>query len=332
LLKRFGLALVALALAFGAQAAPAAAEGEADTGAFGAFRLKGSNGYSALVMALSRPRFKHGEILVIVGRRAERGFESVLYFAPAKVLPETIDADLGPVGEISVRFEPSGPPERVHASCKRGGSVTYEPGAWVGTIEFTGEEGFTEAHVSRSKAIPSPFLDAGCGATGIGETSGHGVRGARLIARSATAKRAIYLQANKNHQNARVRVEASVDERRGKLIVSREVARFFPVAAFDFDSSLRSAELSPSVPFSGSASFHRNAKPANRWTGNLSVDLPGRANVSLAGYRFKSVLGHWERSEERRTYDRSRRPSLLPWPSTKPSPIASAMSSPLALR
>jgi hypothetical protein len=95
------------------------------------------------------------------------------------------------------------------------------------------------------------------------------------------------------------------------LIVSREVANLFPAAAFDFDFPLRTAELSPSAPFSGSAGFHRNAKSANQWTGNLSVDFPGRANVPLAGHRFTSVLGHWERTEERRTYDRLRRPNLL---------------------
>jgi hypothetical protein len=297
-LRRLGVALAPLAVLLCAQATPAAAEGEADTGAFGAFRLKGSNGYSVLVIALSRPQFKHGEVLVFVGRRAGHGFENALYLAPAKVLPDTIEADLGPVGEISVRFEPSGPPERVHASCKRGGSVSFEPGAWVGGIELTGEEHFTEVHVSRTRAIPTPFLDAGCGGLGIGESSGGA--GARLIARSAMAKRAIYLQVNKNHQHARVRVEASLEERRGRLIVSREVANFFPAAAFDFDAPLQTAELSPSAPFFGSATFHRNAKPMNQWTGNLSVDFPGRANVPLAGHRFTSVLGHWERTEERR--------------------------------
>jgi len=310
-LRRLGVALAALAVLLCAQVTPAAAEGEADTGAFGAFRLKGSNRYSVLVMAFSKPRFKHGQVLVFVGRGAGRGFENVLYFAPAKVLPDRVEADLGPVGEISVRFEPSGPPEQVHASCKRGGQFTFEPGAWVGGIDLTGEEEFTEVHVGQTKAIPSPFLASECGVVGIGETGGHGVVGAKLVARSATAKRAIYLQVNKNHQHARVRVEASLEERRGRLIVSREVANFFPPAAFDFDAPLQTADLSPSAPFSGSAGFHRNAKPANQWTGNLSVDFPGRANVPLAGHRFTSALGHWERTEERRGYDRPQRPSLL---------------------
>jgi hypothetical protein len=228
------------------------------------------------------------------------------------VTPTTIDADLGPAGQISVRFEASGPPERVHASCKRGGSLAYEPGAWVGEIEIAGEEGFTDAHRGRARAIPTPILETGCATVGIGETSGDGVVGAKLVARSATKKRAIYLQANKNHRSARVRVEASLEERRGDLIVSREVVGSFPAASFDFDPSLQSAALAPAAPFVGSASFHRDARPANQWTGNLSVDFPGRADVPLAGHRFRSALAHAERTEEHHRF-RPSRPNLRPW-------------------
>lgn len=323
---RLGLVLAALALAFGVQATPAAAEGEPETGAFGAFRLKGTNGYSILALALSKPRFKHGEILILVGRENARGFDSVFYFAPARVTPDTIEADLGSVGEISLRFESSGPPERVHAGCKRGGSVTYEPGAWVGEIEIAGEGGFTQVHRTRTKAIPSPSLETGCGGVGIGETSGQGPDAARLIARSANRKHAVYLQANKNHLKARVRVEASLEERRRGLVVSREVVRFFDAPAFSFDPDLRFATLAPPAPFSGRADFHHDAKPANQWTGNLSVDFPGRPDIPLAGRRFNAALGHWKRTEDRVRYDRPARPNLLALPSTKPSPSGSATS------
>lgn len=296
--RRLIVCLCAAALVAGAVAAPAAAEGEAETGAFGSFRLKGTNGYSLLVLALSRPQFKHGEILVVAGRQSEGGSDSVLYFTSAKVTPDSIDADLGPVGAISLRFEPSRPPERVHTGCKRGGAVTYEPGVWAGEIEIAGEEGFTRVSRTRAKAVPSPFFGTGCGGTGIGETSGQGPDAARLIARSATRKHAIHLQANKNHRNARVRVEASLEERRVGLLVSREVVRFSPASSFSFDSDLRIATVTPSAPFSGSATFHRGAKPADQWAGTLSLDFPGRADVHLAGRRFNAALGHWKRTED----------------------------------
>lgn len=296
--SRLAVAVLSLAAAMALVAAPAAAEGEADTGAFGSFRLKGTNGYSIIVLALSKRQFRNGEILVI----AESKDASVLYLTRAKVTPTTIDADLGPAGEIAVRFEPSGPPQRVHASCKDGGSLVYEPGAWVGRIELTGEEGFTRVKSDRAKAIPSPLLELGCATIGIGETSGDGVLGAKLVSRSATRKRTIYLQANKNHRGACVHLEASLEERRDGLIISREVAGSFPAASFDFDPSLRTARLAPPAPFSGSASFHRAATSANRWTGNLSVDFPGRADVPLAGHRFRSALVHANRTVVRHRY------------------------------
>jgi hypothetical protein len=288
-------ALVVIVLTISACFAPlASAEGEEDTGAAGTFRLQGTHGFSLLVLAFSRPHFRHGEVAVFAFKRGE----AVIYFAPAKVTPTTIEADLGPVGEIAVQFEPSGPPERVHASCKRGGSVAFEPGAWVGTIELQGEEGFTEVHRERAKAMASPFIEAGCGGISIGETMGSDVLGARLVARSASKRNRLYLQANKNRQGARVYLEASIEERHAGLTVSREVAGYYPPSAFEFAPSLHSAVLDPPAPFAGHATFHANAKPANRLTGNLTVDFPGRADVPLAGRRFKATLVHAERTEK----------------------------------
>jgi hypothetical protein len=90
----------------------------------------------------------------------------------------------------------------------------------------------------------------------------------------------------------------SIEERRAGLIVSREVGGYYPSGAFEFVPSLQSAVLEPPAPFAGRASFHPNAKPANRLTGNLSVDFPGHADVPLTGGRFKATLAHAERTEE----------------------------------
>jgi hypothetical protein len=98
----------------------------------------------------------------------------------------------------------------------------------------------------------------------------------------------------------------------------------FSSSAFDFASPLRTATLAPPVPFTGQATFRRNANPANRWTGNLSVDFPGRADVPLAGGRFKAALVHAKRTEEVTLYDRLARPNLSSLP---PSRASFALSS-----
>lgn len=288
------LAFLVCTLAVSLPVAPAHAAGEAETGAFGAFRLKGSNGFSVFAIAVSKPNFKHGEMALFVGGKSG----SAIYLAPAKVEPTAIEADLGPVGRVDVDFEPSGPPERVYARCEEFGSVLFEPGFWVGTIVFEGEEGFTRVEVARTKATLDPFFElGGCGATLIGETSRPDVEGARLIARFASAHETRFLQANKNRQGARVHLEADVEERHDGLVVDRQTDGYFPSAAFGFGPSLRTATLAPPGPFAGHATFHRNAKPANRWTGNLTADFPGRADVPLAGRGFKAALGHWNRTE-----------------------------------
>jgi hypothetical protein len=249
------------------------AEGEEDTGASGTFRMKGTHGFSLLVLAFSRPHFKHGEVAVFAYKRGE----AVIYFAPAKVTPTTIDADLGPVGTIGVEFQPSGPPERVHASCKEGQSVSFEPGAWVGTIDIAGEEEFTEVHRDRVKAMPNPFVEAGCGGTAIGETVGADVLGARLVARSASKRTSTFLQANKNHLGARVYLEASIEERRAGLTVSREVGGYFAPAPSGSlpRCSRRSSTLRPPSPvtprFAATPSPRISSRAISR---SISQDAP----------------------------------------------------------
>lgn len=283
------VAVLAIALASTACfAAVASAEGEEDTGGFGAFRLKGANGYSILVMGFSKPHFKHGEVIVWAADR----HDAVVYLKGAKVTATTIEADLGAAGKISVAFEPEGAPERVHASCKKGGVETFEPGLWVGEIEITGEEGFTTVKKTQAKAIPSPFVNAACGTSIRGETVGHGLPGVRLIARDGGAHRSRYLQVNQNRPGGPIKVEADLEERRGGLIIDRLIEDTYPGGGLQFDPKLRSATLAPPPPFSGSAIFHLNAKPANRWTGNLTLDFAGRADVPMAGGAFKATLAH----------------------------------------
>jgi hypothetical protein len=286
--------IVALALCV---PATASAAGEEETGGFGAFRLHGTHGYEVTVVASSRPHFKHGEVLVLVTGRTS----TVIYFAPATVTTTEIEADLGPIGRISVAFKPEGKPERTPSGCGDGDSGEVQPGSWVGTVDLTGEEGFTHAEETHLKSIVSPFIDIVCGSViRIAEPTGKGIPGARLVARSATKKRSLFLQVNQNRPDGPVRVEASVEERHHGLVVSRQVVHRYPGSAFDFDPELRSAVLDPPAPFSGRATFSGNAKPRNQWTGDLFLDFPGHANVPMTGGSFKAALWHAKRTEERR--------------------------------
>jgi hypothetical protein len=279
---------------------PAYGAGEADTGGYGALRLQGTHGYSILVLAGSKQGFRHGEVLFLVGRKGE----AAIYLAPAKVTATTIDAKLGGVGRISVEFKPRGKRREMHPSCAPTVKIPFQPGEWVGTIDFEGEEGFTRAEASSAAEAITPFIQAGCGTVTEGEEWGPGLPGARLVARAATSKRAIFLQANANRPGGRLRLTAAIEERKRGLVVSREVEGRYPGSGFGFDPALRSAILRPPSPFSGYARFRRNAKPRNQWTGNLSVDFPGRSTVSLTGARFHAGLAHARFTREVRVDER----------------------------
>lgn len=90
--------------------------------------------------------------------------------------------------------------------------------------------------------------------------------------------------------------EATLKEAWDGIRIERTVSGRQPAAAFDYDPLLRTATVQPSAPFSGVASFHRGAAPTNRWTGTLSVDFPGKANVPLTGGAFSVHAVHARRT------------------------------------
>ncbi|HEU5063190.1 MAG TPA: hypothetical protein VFT79_08580 [Solirubrobacterales bacterium] len=318
---KFAVLALLLTAALAVFAPVAGAAGEPDTGGFGAFRLKASNGYEVLVLAASKPGFRNGEVLILVSRRGS----FVSYYAPATVTDTRIDAELGTLGRIDVEFEPSGSRETVRSQCDPDAKLTYDKGSYVGTVELRGEEGYTEATATRVAFWPRFYVDFGCMSVGYGEFFGPHLPGARLLARKRTEGGSLALQVNQNRPHARVSLIASIEERRGPIQIDRQVEAVDSGISFFFHPNLRSAVLRPEDPFSGRAVFRRDAKKANRWTGTLSVDFPGRSDVPLAGPGFRTSLRHARFTKEVGR-DRNRL-NLLAWPSTKPSPTASATSS-----
>lgn len=262
----------------------ASAAGEPDTGAFNAFALKGSNGYKVRVFAASERGYRKGGVLILVERKGR----SASYYAPAAVTDTRVHAELGALGRIDVEFEPSGSKRTERSQCDPDTKLTYEEGSYVGSVEFHGEEGYTEVTATRAPLRLGFFLDFGCSAVGSGELLGPGLPGARLRAR----KGGLVLQANQNRPGARVRLTASIFERHGSIRIGRQIETIDPSASFAIDPQLRSAVLRPQAPFSGTAVFRRDAPRGDRWTGNLEIDFPGRSDVALAGSHFRASLRH----------------------------------------
>jgi hypothetical protein len=255
-------------------------------------KVKASNGYTILVLASSERVDGRGQAgLIVYGRGG-----SATYAAPAIVTATRLDADLGALGRISLEIAPTGRKKTLRSRCEgESESLSYEPRLYSGAFEFHGEEGYADVSTAAPREyarFPLYFL---CGVSTSGETSGADLPGARLRLRARSGSSGLSLQANKNRQGARTRFEVRTHEKRKGIAISRSQTLWFGSDAFDYDPLLRSATLAPPAPFSGRASFYRGAPAADRWSGNLTVDLPGRSNVPLVDSGIKATLvpGCW---------------------------------------
>jgi hypothetical protein len=280
-------------------AAPASAYVEVLPTSYGAFFLHGTHGYSILVRSYPGEGSRDEEVNLTVFREGAVAF----YEVPAKVTATKIKANLGDVGRISVSFHPRGKPRIAHAKCDRRAELEYQPGVWAGKIEFRGEEGFTQAQARSAKQITWPLFLIACPFVSEPEEIGPEFPGARVAALWRSKSYSVGLLAITNRAGDRLKLSARTEQQKGQVHIARLVEGFYPGTGFEFDSALSTATLRPSGSFfSGTATFSRSAEPQNRWSGDLSVDFPGRSNVSLAGPRFRASLDHARYTRELR-YD-----------------------------
>jgi hypothetical protein len=282
------LALVVAALCTGTAAAAAPPLGELG----GIFELQGTHGFKVLGLLDSKGR--KAELTLFVGRPRERA----TYIARGTREGEELDFDLGSLGKVEVEAQPTGRKETVRPMC--GKPFTLEGIDFVGTIEFHGEEGFTEARALRTPLRFDFLADIGCGASSGGEGFFAQEPGARLkVARKGGPR----LQINQNHPGAAVHYEAQITEQVPGVTIRRTVLGHFGGGAFAFDPTLTRASFAPGAPFTGSAIYRgshspRGTHPAKgAWSGDLTVDFPGRADVPLTGPGFKAAIIHANRTE-----------------------------------
>jgi hypothetical protein len=280
-----GVALVILALSLLAPLDAVALDSDLKGSAV--FRLEASHGYTILGFASSERLDGRGDIGLIVYRKGA----SVFYVAPATVTPTSLDADLGALGRISAEIAPSGRKKQLRSRCDDD-VRRFEPRLYRGTFEFKGEEGYTRAVATDVPEDPQFLLDLICPIVVSEEVSGSGLLGAGLRAFSHHHDRRVSLQLNKNRPGKATFFSATLKEIRNGIRIERAVSGQQPAAAFEYDPLLRTATVEPSAPFSGVGSFRRGAAPANRWTGTLAVDFPGKANVPLTGGAFSVHMVH----------------------------------------
>ena len=251
-----------------------------------AFKLDASNGYEIVALAANERADGRGRIVFFVGRR----HETAIYVAPAQLTATSLEANLGGLGSVSLEVTPSGRTKELSPCGEGGRPVAYEPLRYSGSVEFHGEEGYTEAASDAPREFTSFFSRVVCASTGTSELGGYKVSGARLGLRSKHGGYRLQLQVNKNHPDKRSWFEVEVREKRGWISILRSTSWWLGSTAFQYDPLLDTATLQPPAPFSGHASFHRGLVPARQWSGNLTVDLPGRSDVPLTGPGIQATL------------------------------------------
>jgi hypothetical protein len=248
------------------------------------FRLQGSNGYSIDIAAVQSPKSGRGALFVYVHRKGS----AVFYAAPASVAATSFQADLGSVGHVDVHFVPSGEVTTANTECDSG-PVSFDSGQYEGTIDFDGEEGYSEAHVISARGDVRFLTEIVCGGDVSTEGSGGHSPGARLTVRHR-GNRKFEFTAMKNSPSRPARFTASLQERRGTLLISREVQATASPAAFAFDVPAGVAAVDPPAPFAGEAAYKRTQRATTRWRGNLTVDFPGRSGVRLTGVGTRAAM------------------------------------------
>ncbi len=267
---------------------PAAVQGEEDwiLPALTGFGLQASNGYGFAVLA-GAPEGGEGWI----GLYLVRGKRTIVtYSAPATVSPTTIDADLGKLGRISVTRVPTGRTKTVRWGCKPGRTKQVEAERYEGTIEFHGEEGFAEVSATSAPLAYSRICITNAASGGPSNKS---LPGARLdVEKRRPEKYRLEFDAIQSRPGARTRVSVEVEEHQGEMEIHRSTWTVASASALSYDRRLRTAMVGPPAPFAGHGSFHSNARGASQWTGNLTVDLPGRLDVPITGPGFWADLEH----------------------------------------
>jgi hypothetical protein len=263
----------------------------------GAFALRSSHGYTIGITAEPASEGRPDRVLVqIVGSSGD-----ATYIAPARLDGEGIRADLGIFGKVNMKWHPNGRVGRLPIKCKRYRSLVYvAEGAYTGSVRIVGENDFTTATATRVRGRTGWYRIGGCDYFTSEGFPGPGILLEASIFESRLPEGSYrYLSVVQNRPHERVSYFAASGEQRGRLSIGRRAYALGRPKTLIFGNRLDTGAISPPAPFSGTGTFERIARRRpGRWRGNLTVDFPGRPNVSLTGKDFGAQLMHGYRETE----------------------------------
>lgn len=284
--------------------APSATGAELPTIVAG-FQIHGTNDFEIHVV-------RNDRIFEIVARRPGAEVDYLTFVAvPAK---NGIQANLGSLGAVSVRFKASGPQKRL-PNLPEGCYRARSRGVFVGKIDFHGEEEFTEAAASRAKG--EVIVSRGDCDTFDRPSRSQPAPRARLVptevglfARHLSKASSVRFECSEGPGSDLAPIgatdpdrryfKASADEKRGRIFIFRSIkGTSDDPATFTFNNALTSATVVPPPPFIGTATLEREDRAERgSWTGDLTASFPGAPNVPLAGPGFTATMNFYRYEEQ----------------------------------
>jgi len=255
------------------------------------FQLPASNGYTLQVKT-------EGALTHVSAWRGNREFATTYDVSESVDGPE-IDADLGSLGEIHVRFNPSGALRTVrigHSDCR----LPRQLGTFTGTISFRGESDYTSVDALSAPGLVGATPRGRCGVATM-SSGAPPARGRRAVERvwavgdailmsrspfsSATQSSTLLLVST---YGGRTNCYVSRIELVGpKLAIFRRAGVTGASSTFSYTHTLRAATVAPPAPFAGEATYSARR---HRLSGDLSVQFPGLPPQPLTGPSFEAKL------------------------------------------
>jgi hypothetical protein len=207
----------------------------------------------------------------------------VTYSGKGSLVDGRIQFSLGKLGRINARFKPDGSVDRLRPpkSCK-GREQTVRSGAFVGSIKFRGESGYTRLNAHRVYGTMASPCSWKCPDIPNGHPENVASLPAALGAFTSHSH-VVFAAIGGSGQFPFQFFIARTLERQGTLRINRSVLAEGEPGSIDVLGDLSSATVSPPRPFTGTASFKRNADGSTEWFGTLSVALPGVEGTALTG-------------------------------------------------
>jgi hypothetical protein len=268
-------------------------------GAWGAIRTMGlslrtGGGYRVRVEA------RRATVSLSVSRahRSLRTVATTGYVARGKVAGDEVRADFPGMGEISMRFKPSGRVRRgfLGLHCLGAEDVVTRFGVFTGRLRFRGEGGYVTIDSHRAKGKATTLPSTGCPLRPIGGP--HVFSGVPIAKRG----RVTFLGADFRQGIGAVdffaldvggqdpRYVAQTEQGGSGLATYRLAIATGPPSGFAADNALSFATIAPPPPFRGIGSLLRNPDGSRSWTGSLTASFPGDPDVPLTGPQFKTFF------------------------------------------